>query len=80
MQPRNDLCPREEMAFQVTKRGCASSLERESGEGCCDRRLPKEKNEVLDEDLDASPRAARDEVVDREEGVDENEPDEVDEP
>jgi hypothetical protein len=30
---------------------------------------------VLDEDLEASPRAARDEVVDREEGVDEEEPD-----
>ena len=76
MQPRKDLFPRGEMVFQVTKRGYSSSLCRAAGEGCWERRLPKEKNEVLDEDLDASPRAARDEAVEREDGVEDDEPDE----
>lgn len=76
MQPRRDLFPRGEMVFQVTKRGYSSSLCRAAGEGCWDRRLPKEKNEVLEEDLDASPRAARDEAVEREDGVEDDEPDE----
>ena len=76
MQPRRDLFPRGEMVFQVTKRGYSSSLGRAAGEGCWDRRLPKEKNEVLEEDLDASPRAARDDAVERDDGVDDDEPDE----
>lgn len=46
-----------------------------AGEGCCERRLPKEKNEVLEEDLDASPRATLDDVVDSEDGVEDDEPD-----
>ena len=76
MQPRRDLFPRGEMVFQVTKSGYSSSLGRAAGEGCWDRRLPKEKKEVLEEDLDASPRAARDDAVEREDGVEEDEPDE----
>ena len=76
MQPRSDLCPRDEMVFHVTKRGYSSSLNREAGEGCWERRLPKEKNEVLDDDLDASPRAAREDVVESVDGVDDEEPDE----
>jgi len=74
MQPRSDLYPFDETVFHVTKRGCSSSFSGAAGEGCCERRLPKEKNEVLDEDLDASPKAARDEVVDSDEGVEEDDP------
>ena len=71
MQPRNDLCPlRGEIVFQVTKRGCSSAFGTE-GEGCLER--PKEKNEELDEDFELPPKAEFDEVVDSEEGVDEDE-------
>ena len=56
--------------FHVTKRGYSSAFG-SAGEGCFDR--PKEKNDELDEDLELPPRAAVDEVVDNDEGVDDEE-------
>ena len=70
MHPRRDVYPRLETVFQVTKSGCSSSLRAGEGWGRCE----KEKNEEMDEDLEVSPRAARDEVVERDDGVDEAEP------
>ena len=69
MQPRRVLCPRLLTVFQVTKRGCSSSFLGGRGEGCGERRA-KEKKEELDEDLDAEPRAAREDAAERDEGVD----------
>ncbi len=54
------------MVFHVTKRGCSSSFGG-AGEGCL--LLPKLKKEELDEDLLLSPRAALEEVVESDEGV-----------
>ena len=68
MHPLKLLCPlRWLTVFHVTKSGCSSSF-CGSGEGCFD--LPKLKNELLEEDLLLSPSAALEEVVDRDEGVD----------
>lgn len=54
MQPLNDLWPRLERVFQVTKSGCSSSFR--VGEGCLER-PGMEKNEDLEEDLEESPSA-----------------------
>ena len=65
------MCPRLETVFQVTKRGCSFWA---GGEEV--KRRGSEKNEDIEEDLEVSWRAARDEVVERDDGVEELEPDE----
>lgn len=72
MQPRRLLWPRLLTVFQVTKRGCSSCFFGGRGEACWERRA-KEKKEELEEDLDVSPRAACEEVAERDEGVEEDE-------
>ena len=73
MQPRRLLFPlRGEIVFHVTNKGC-SSFRGAAGDGCCERRLPKLKNEVLDEDFEVLSRATLDEVVEREDGVEADE-------
>lgn len=77
MQPRSDLWPREEIVFQVTKRGWASSFGSgggAAGEGCLERL--NEKKEELEDVLELVFKAAWDEFVEREEGVKEDEDDE----
>ena len=74
MQPRRDLCPRVETVFHVTKRGCSCSgliggVEEVGG---------NEEKEELEEDFDVSVRAVREEVAEREDGVDELDPDDED--
>lgn len=66
MQPRRDLWPRLETVFHVTNRGCSSFRAGEDTE-----RREKEKNEELDEDLDVLLKAAWEEVVESEDGVEE---------
>ena len=61
------------MMFHVTNKGYSSSLGGAAGDACCERRLPKLKKEVLDEDLEELFKAALEEVVERDEGVDEEE-------
>lgn len=74
MHPLKLLCPlRDDTVFHVTNNGYSSSLGGTVGDGCCERRLPKLKKEVLDEDLEVLSKAAMEEVVEREEGVDEEE-------
>ena len=71
MQPRRFLWPRLETVFQVTKRGYSSSLC--AGEACRERR-GKEKKDVFEDDLEASPSAAFEDEVERDEGVEAVEP------
>ena len=59
--------------FHVTNNGCSSSLGEAVGDGCRERRLPKLKKEVLEEDLEALSMVALEEVVERVEGVEEEE-------
>lgn len=60
--------------FHVTNKGCSSSsLGGAAGDGCCERRLPKLKKEVLDEDFELLSNATLEEVVEREDGVEEEE-------
>lgn len=68
MQPRSDLWPRLETVFHVTKRGC-SFWAGDAGE-----RREKEKKEEIEEDLELSYKAAREEVAERDDGVEELEP------
>ena len=44
-----------------------------AGDGCCERRLPKLKKEVLEEDLDVLSKVTLEDVVEREDGVEEEE-------
>lgn len=82
MQPRRDLWPRLETVFHVTKRGCSfwvvGGEEDEDADADADadagERREKEKNEEMEEDLELSYRAAREEVAEREDGVEELEP------
>ncbi len=72
MHPRRLLFPLlGDTVFQVTNKGCSSSLGGAAGDGCCERRLPKLKKEVLEEDFEALSKARLEEVVEREEGVEE---------
>lgn len=67
---------RGDIVFHVTNRGCASSsssLVGAAGDGCWERRLPKLKKEVLDEDFELLSSAKFEEVVEREDGVEEEE-------
>lgn len=74
MHPRRLLFPlRGDTVFHVTNRGCSSSLGGAAGDGCCELRLPKLKKEVLDEDFEVLSRAVLEEVVEREEGVEDEE-------
>ncbi len=73
MHPRSDLWPLEEMVFQVTNSGCASSFGA-AGEGCLERL--KEKKDELDEDLESVFKAAWDEVAESEDGVEADEAEE----
>ena len=71
MHPRRLLFPlRDDIVFQVTNKGYSSSLGGAAGDGCCERRLPKLKKEVLDEDFEALSKAAVEDVVEREEEED----------
>ena len=54
------------MVFHVTNRGYSSTFR--AGEGCCER-LGKENREDLDEDFESPPRAACEDVVEDEDGV-----------
>ena len=62
-----------DIVFHVTNKGCSSSLGRVVGEGCCERRLPKLKKEVLEEDFEVLSKAALEDVVEMEDGVEEEE-------
>ena len=74
MHPRRLLFPlRGDIVFHVTNKGCSSSLGGGAGDGCCERRLPKLKKEVLEEDFEVVSKAALEEVVEREDGVEEAE-------
>ena len=73
MHPRRLLFPvRDDIVFHVTNKGCSSSLGGAAGDGCLERRLPRLKKEVLDEDFDVLSRPVLEEVVEREEGVEED--------
>lgn len=67
MQPRRDLCPWVEMVFHVTNRGCSWSVLI----GGVEEVDGKKEKEELEEDFDVSVRAVREEVADRDDGVDE---------
>lgn len=73
IQPRRLLFPlRGDIVFHVTNKGCSSSssLGGAAGDGCWERRLPKLKKEVLEEDFELLSNATLEEVVEREDGVD----------
>ena len=44
-----------------------------AGDGCCERRLPKLKKEILEEDLEVLSNVVFEDVVEREDGVEEEE-------
>lgn len=74
MHPRRLLFPlRGDIVFQVTNKGYSSSLGGAAGDGCCERRLPKLKKDVLEEDFEVLSKAALEDVVEREDGVEEDE-------
>lgn len=71
MHPRRLLFPlRGDIVFHVTNKGC-SSLGGAAGDACCERRLPKLKKEVLEEDFELLSKVALEEVVERVDGVEE---------
>lgn len=68
MHPLKLLFPlRGDIVFHVTNNGCSSSLGGAVGDGCRERRLPKLKKEVFDEDLEVLSKVALEEVAEREE-------------
>ena len=68
------MCPlRGDIMFHVTNKGRSSSLGGATGDGCCERRLLKLKKEVLEEDFEVLFKAALEEVVERVDGVEEEE-------
>ena len=74
MHPRRLLFPlRGDILFHVTNKGCSSSLGGAAGDDCCERRLPKLKKEVLEEDFDVLSKVTLEDVVEREDGVEEDE-------
>ena len=74
MQPRRLLFPlRGDIVFHVTNKGCSSSLGGAAGDGCRERRLPKLKKEDFEEDFELLSKATLEEVVEREDGVEEEE-------
>ena len=75
MHPRRFLFPlRGDIVFHVTNKGCSSSsLGGAAGDGCCERRLPKLKKEVLEEDFEVLSKVVLEDVVERVDGVEEDE-------